>query len=128
MWLLYCAFSIIIGIHSTSSRGYQLSRDILKLNNEIYYKSSNTNTLYSPKLTCIDTIDYTIDENNIHLGELRNSLTKFHGTKVFQKPIFNVLTKQLEDFEIIYDTDNLLVYGPHINLVMDICNYTVILN
>lgn len=128
MWIIYYTISIIIGIQSTSSRGYQLSRDILKLNNKIYYKSSNTNTLYSPQLTCIDTVDYTIDKNNIHVEELRNSLTRFHESKIFQKPVFNVLTNQLEDFEIIYDTDNLLVYGPYTNLVMDICNYTIILN
>ena len=128
MWLLYYAFSIIIGIQSSSTNGYGLARNLLKLNNEIYYKSSNTNTLYSSKLTCIDTVDYTTNENNIHTQELRNSIIKFHKNKLFQKPIFNILTNKLEDFEIIYNTDNLLVYGPHTILVMDLCNYTIILN
>ena len=117
--------SLVVGIQSNSVCGYKISNCLLKLNNEIYSKLSHTNTIYSPGLTCIDTMDYTIHDNTINLFDLRDCLERFHSDGVFQKPVFNYDTNNLDDFEIISNTDNLIVYGPHVGMVNDLCNYTV---
>ena len=117
--------SLVVGIQSNSVCGYKISNCLLKLNNEIYSKLSHTNTIYSPGLTCIDTMDYTIRDNTINLFDLRDCLERFHSDGVFQKPVFNYDTNNLDDFEIISNTDNLIVYGPHVGMVNDLCNYTV---
>ena len=117
--------SLVVGIQSNSVCGYKISNCLLKLNNEIYYKPSYTNTMYSPKLTCIDSMDYTIFDDEINLFDLRYGLERFHEGNSFQKPIFNYNTNEIDDFEIISDTDNLVVYGPHVDKINELCNYTV---
>lgn len=125
MWLISYNIAYIIGVQTNSMCGYKLSYNLLKLNNFIYSKPSCTNTLYSTQLTCIDTTDYTIIHNFIHLEDLRNSLDNFKKSKSFQKPVFNYVTEELEDFEFVRNTDNLLVYGPDVNKVVDLCDYTI---
>lgn len=126
--LYYSAISLVVGIQSNSVCGFKIANCVLKINNEIYSKPSNTNTLYSHRLTCIDTMDYTIYDNTIHLFDLRDSLERFHSGDVFQKPIFNYNTNEIDDFEIISDTENLIVYGPHVGMINDLCNYTLYVN
>lgn len=118
-------FSLIVGIQTNSMCGYKIANCLLKLNNKMYSKPSNTNTLYSSQITCIDTMDYTIMDNTINLFDLRDSLEYFHSGNTFQKPIYNYNIQEIDDFEIISNTDNLILYGPHINMVHDLCNYTV---
>lgn len=117
--------SLVVGIQSNSVCGYKISNCILKLNNEMYSKPSYTNTLYSSRLTCIDTMDYTIFDNAINLWDLKDSLELFHSGRSFQKPIFNYNTNEIDDFEMISNTDNLIVYGPHVGMIHELCNYTV---
>lgn len=114
------ATSLIVGIQSNSASGFKIANCLLKLNNEIYSKPSHTNTIYSPRVTCIDTADYIGNS-----PYLRHSLEQFHKGSSFEKPIYNYNTGELEDYEIISHTDNLLVYGTHINNAQDLCNYTV---
>lgn len=116
---------LIVGIHSNSVCGYKISKCLLKLNNEIYSKPSYTNTLYSSQLSCIDTADYTVYNNKINLFDLKDCLERFHKFGSFQKPIFNYNTNKIDDFEIISDSDNLIVYGPHVGMVSELCNYTI---
>lgn len=123
--IYYSAFSLIVGIQSNSVCGYKISNCVLKINNEIYSKPSYTNTLYSPKLTCIDTMDYTIFDKEINLFDLRDCLERFHSGYSFQKPIYNYNINEIDDFEIISNTDNLIVYGPHVDMIHDLCNYTL---
>lgn len=123
--LINTVLSLVVGIHSNSICGYKISNCLLKLNNEIYSKPSYTNTLYSPRLTCIDTMDYTIFDNTINLFDLKDCLERFHTSGAFQKPIFNYNTNEIEDFEIISNTDNLIVYGPHVGMINELCNYTI---
>ena len=123
--IYYSVFSLIVGIQSNSVCGYKISNCVLTLNNEIYSKPSYTNTLYSPKLTCIDTMDYTIFDKKINLFDLRDCLERFHSGYSFQKPIYNYNINEIDDFEIISNTDNLIVYGPHVDMIHDLCNYTL---
>lgn len=118
--LINNVLSLVVGIQSNSVCGYKISNCILKLNNEIYSKPSYTNTLYSQRLTCIDTMDYIIN-----LAGLRDSLERFHDGVSFQKPIFNYNTNEIDDFETILNTDNLIFYGPHVEMIHELCNYTV---
>ena len=117
--------SLVVGIQSNSICGYKISNCLLKLSNEIYSKPSYTNTFYSSRLTCIDTMDYTMFDDTINLFDLRNCLERFHTRGAFQKPIFNYNTGEIDDFEIISNTDNLIVYGPHVGMISELCNYTV---
>jgi len=123
--LLHNVLSLVVGIQSNSVCGYKISHCILKLNNEMYSKPSYTNTLYSRGLTCIDTMDYTIYDDRINLFDLRDCLERFHDGAPFQKPIFNYNTNEIDNFEIISDTDNLIVYGPHVGMINELCNYTI---
>lgn len=123
--LINTILGLVVGIQSNSICGYKISNCILKLNNEIYSKLSHTNTLYSPGLTCIDTMDYTISDNTINLFDLRDCLERFHSDGVFQKPVFNYNTNEIDNFEIISNTDNLIVYGPHVGMIHELCNYTI---
>ena len=123
--IYYSVFSLVVGIQSNSVCGYKISHCLLKLNNEIYSKPSYTNTLYSQKLTCIDTMDYTIFDKEINLWDLKDSLEQFHAGRSFQKPIYNYNTQEIDDFEIISQTENLIVYGPHVDMIHDLCNYTL---
>ena len=123
--IYYSAFGLVVGIQSNSVCGYKISHSLLKLNNEIYSKPSYTNTLYSQKLTCIDTMDYTIFDKEINLWDLQDSLEQFHRGRSFQKPIYNYNTKEIEDFETISQTENLLIYGPHVDTIHELCNYTL---
>lgn len=123
--IFYSSFSLIVGIQSNSVCGYKIANCLLKINNEIYSKPSHTNTLYSPKLTCIDTMDYTISDKEFNLFDLRDCLERFHSGYSFQKPIYNYNINEIDDFETISNTDNLILYGPHVNMVHDMCNFTV---
>lgn len=123
--LINTVLSLVVGIQSNSICGYKISNCLLKLNNEIYSKPFYTNTLYSSRLTCIDTMDYTIYDNAINLFDLRDCLERFHKFGSFQKPIFNYNTNEIDDFETISNTDNLIVYGPHVGMINELCNYTI---
>lgn len=123
--LINTVLSLVVGIQSNSVCGYKISNCLLKLNNEMYSKPSYTNTLYSPRLTCIDTVDYTIYDDTINLFDLRDCLERFHKDGTFQKPIFNYNTNEIDDFEIISNTDNLILYGPHVGMIDELCNYTI---
>ena len=74
--LINAVLSLVVGIQSNSICGYKISNCLLKLNNEIYSKLSYTNTIYSSRLTCIDTMDYTIFDDKINLFDLRDCLEK----------------------------------------------------
>lgn len=123
--LINTVLSLVVGIQSNSVCGYKISNCLLKLNNEIYSKPSYTNTLYSSQLTCIDTTDYTMVDDRINLFDLKDCLERFHTGISFQKPIFNYNTNEIDDFEIISNTDNLIVYGPHVGMIHELCNYTI---
>lgn len=125
LYLYYSILSLVVGIQSNSICGYKIATCLLKLNNEIYSKPSYTNTLYSSKLTCIDTVDYTMFDDTISELHLRDSLERFHSGMAFQKPIFNYNVNEINDVETIHSTENLIVYGPHVETISELCNYTV---